>query len=73
VGDEAGLEEEPEVELEQIDVPEKQALASAKAWLEKQKLVGFAMTASGHFGFATSSERYETSDPYVLEWLASDS
>lgn len=69
----AGLEEEPEVELEQIDVPEKQALASAKAWLEKQEFVGFAMTASGHFGFATSSERYETSDPYVLEWLASDS
>jgi DNA polymerase-1 len=69
----AGLEEEPEVELEQIDVPEKQALTSAKAWLEKQELVGFAMTASGHFGFATSSERYETSDPYVLEWLASDS
>ena len=69
----AGLEEEPEVELEQIDLPEKQALASAKAWLEKQEFVGFAMTASGHFGFATSSERYETSDPYVLEWLASDS
>lgn len=69
----AGLEEEPEVELEQIDVPEKQALTSAKAWLEKQELVGFAMTASGHFGFATSSERYETSDPYVLEWLARDS
>ena len=69
----AGLEEEPEVELEQIDVPEKQALTSAKVWLEKQELVGFAMTASGHFGFATSSERYETSDPYVLEWLASDS
>ena len=68
----AGLIEEPEIELEQVEVPAKQSLSSVKAWLAKQELVGVALSPSGQFGLATSSERVETNDAYVLEWLASD-
>jgi DNA polymerase I len=68
----AGLIEEPEIELEQVEVPAKQTLSSVKAWLAKQELVGVALSPSGQFGLATSSERVETNDGYVLEWLASD-
>lgn len=60
---------EPEIELEQIEIPEKKSLDSVKSWLESQELVGFAIAGNGRFGLATSSERIETADGYVLEWL----
>jgi DNA polymerase-1 len=60
---------EPEVVLEQVVVPEKQKLASVKDWLAKQDLVGFSMTQTGLFGLATESERVETTDEFVLEWV----
>jgi len=66
------LVDEPEVALEQVEVPEKQALTAVKQWLAKQELVGLAMTASGQFGLATANERIETQDPFVLEWLTSN-
>ena len=60
---------EPEIELEQIEIPEKKSLDSVKSWLESQELVGVAIASNGRFGLATSSERIETADGYVLEWL----
>jgi DNA polymerase-1 len=66
-----GLAEEPEVVLEQVEVPEKQVLTSVKEWLSKQELVGVALSASNSFGLATETERVETTDAYVLDWLSS--
>jgi DNA polymerase-1 len=64
---------EPEVVLEQVLVPKKQQLTSVKEWLAKQELVGFSMTKTGLFGLATETERIETQDSFVLEWLIGDS
>ena len=60
---------EPEIELEQIEVPEKKSLESVKSWLDSQELVGFAIANNGRYGLATASERIETADNYVLDWL----
>ncbi len=70
----ASIDEEPDVVLEQIDIPEKTKVSDLKAWLSKQALVGVsvAFNRSFSFGFATESERFETTDAYALEWLASD-
>lgn len=62
--------EEPEIELEQVEVPVKQTLDSVKTWLDKQELVGVAIAGNGFFGLASNTERIETADAHVLEWLA---
>ena len=67
----AGVADKPEVVLEQVEVPEKQLLTSVKEWLNKQELVGVALSESNSFGLATETERIETTDAYVLEWLSS--
>ena len=67
----AGVNEEPEVVLEQVEVPSKQLLTEVKDWLNKQELVGVALSESNSFGLATETERIETTDAYVLEWLSS--
>ena len=66
--------EEPEVVLEQIEGPSKQVVDSVSGWLKKQELVGVAVSNEGKFlyGLANATERIETSDPAVLEWLSSD-
>ena len=67
----AGVDEEPEVVLEQVEVPAKHLLTEVKDWLSKQELVGVALSESNSFGLATETERIETTDAYVLEWLSS--
>ena len=65
-------EAEPEVVLEQVEIPEKANVGDLKVWLSKQELVGVTVAHNGafSFGFATATERFETTDNYALEWLA---
>jgi DNA polymerase-1 len=60
---------EPEVELEQIEIPEKKSMDSVKSWLDSQDLVGFSIASNGRYGLATATERIETGDSFVLDWL----
>ncbi len=69
-----GAEAEPEIVLEQVEIPEKIKTDDLKGWLAKQDLVGVSVAHNGSFSFAfaTATERLESTDAYALEWLASD-
>jgi DNA polymerase I len=71
----SGSTDEPEVVIEQIEIPEVQKLESVGSWLAKHELVAVSVSHNGSFSFglASATERVETRDEAVLEWLKSAS
>jgi DNA polymerase-1 len=67
--------DEPEVVIEQVEIPEVQKLESVGSWLAKHELVAVSVSHNGSFSFglASATERVETRDEAVLEWLKSAS
>ncbi|MEY4452859.1 MAG: hypothetical protein RIT51_537 [Actinomycetota bacterium] len=67
--------DEPEVVIEQVEIPEVQKLESVGSWLAKHELVAVSVSHNGSFSFglASATERVETRDESVLEWLKSAS